>query len=192
MMNYKFRVFFLLSLVWSIQGCVAAAATGAVAGTAAVVDPRTTGTVIEDEAIELKARKALVSNKSVNEQVHINFTSYNTQVLVTGEAPTEELRQQVIEMVRTTEKVKHVYNEVTIAAPSSMVSRSSDTVLTSKVKTKLLASNDVRGNNVKVVTEKGIVYLMGLVTRKEADTAADIASQTGGVQKVVKLFENTD
>ena len=163
-----------------------------VAGTAAVVDPRTTGTVVEDEAIELKARKILLDNEQINDQVHINFTSYNTRVLVTGEAPTEELRQKVIEMVQSVAKVSHVYDEVTIAAPSAIVSRSSDTVLTSKVKTKLLASNDVRGNNVKVVTEKGIVYLMGLVTRTEGDTAANIASQTGGVQKVVKLFEYTD
>lgn len=192
MRNCNLHVFCLLSFIWILQGCVAAAATGAVAGTAAVVDPRTTGTIIEDEAIELKARKALINNDAVNDQVHINFTSYNMYVLVTGEAPSEELRQEIIEMVRTTDKVKHVYNEITVAAPSSMVSRSSDTVLTSKVKTKLLASNDVRGNNVKVVTEKGIVYLMGLTTRKEADAAANIASQTGGVQKVVKLFEYSD
>ena len=192
MRNCNLRLLCLLAFLWTLEGCVAAAATGAVAGTAAVVDPRTTGTVVEDEAIELKARKALLENEAVNDQVHVNFTSYNTQVLVTGEVPAEELRQQVIEIVRGIAKVSHVYDELTIAAPSAIVSRSSDTVLTSKVKTKLLASSEVRGNNVKVVTEKGIVYLMGLVTRKEGDTAANIASQTGGVQKVVKLFEYTD
>ena len=192
MSNYNLRIPFLLLFIWILQGCVAAAATGVAAGTAVAVDPRTTGTVIEDESIELKARKALIENKTLNDQVHVNFTSYNTHVLVTGEAPSEELRQQVIEIVRTVPKVSHVYNEVTIAAPSAMVSRSSDTVLTSKVKTKLLASKNVKGNSVKVVTEKGIVYLMGLISRQEADTAADIASQTGGVQKVVKLFQYLD
>lgn len=113
-------------------------------------------------------------------------------VLVTGEAPTEELRTRLIEIVRNIDKVKHVHNEVTIAAPSALVARSSDTLVTGKVKSKILASRKLKGLNVKVVTDKGVVYLMGIISRAEAEAMTDITRQTGGVQKVVKLFEYTD
>ena len=173
-------------------GCVAVAAGGAAVGASTAVDRRTTGTVIEDEAIELKAAAALRGDEAIRAQTHLNVTSYNTNVLVTGEAPGEELRTKAIELVQGVEKVSKVYNEVTIAAPSSYITRSSDTVITSKVKTKLLAREDIQGLNIKVVTENGVVYLMGLVGHAEGDTAAEVASQTGGVQKVVKVFEYTD
>lgn len=183
-------------MVWCaaaiLQGCVAVAAGGAAAGASAAVDRRTTGTLVEDQAIELKALKAIAGDKELNSQSHLNVTSYNMVVLLTGESPTEELRRRAGEIVSGVEKVQTVHNEITIAAPSSMMSRSSDTVITSKVKTKLLADEKIEGVNVKVVTENGVVYLMGLATRAEADLAAEIARQTGGVQKVVKVFQYTD
>jgi osmotically-inducible protein OsmY len=182
----------VIPCVTTLGGCVAAAAGAAVGGVATAYDRRTTGTVVEDQAIELKAWQALRADEELNEQAHLNVTSFNTRVLLTGEAPTEELRARAADIVRGVDKVSHVYNEVTVAAPSSLMSRSSDTVLTSKVKAKLLADANIDGVHVKVVTENGVVYLMGLVTRADGELAARVASETGGVQKVVKLFQYTD
>ncbi|HKK16362.1 MAG TPA: BON domain-containing protein, partial [Gammaproteobacteria bacterium] len=119
----------------------------------------------------------------------INVTSYNNVVLVTGETPTEEMKKRAIDIVTNVPKVSHVYDELTIAAPSSLVSRSSDSLITSKVKTRLLTLDNFDGTRVKVVTEKGVVYLMGLLRRDESDRATEAARQVGGVQKVVKLFQ---
>lgn len=182
----------LLACTCILQGCVAVAAGGAAAGASAAVDRRTTGTLVEDQAIELKAAKALNADKEINEQAHLNVTSYNMVVLLTGETPTEELRQRAGKIVQGVEKVTTVHNEITIAAPSSLMTRSSDTVITSKVKTKLLADESIEGVNIKVVTENGVVYLMGLASRAEADRATEVARKTGGVQKVVKVFQYTD
>lgn len=182
----------IVSLSAVLGGCVAAAAGGAVAGVSTAYDRRTTGTVVEDQAIELKAWQALRQDEEVNSQAHLNVTSFNNRVLISGEAPSEALRARAAEIVRGVDKVEHVYNEVTIAAPSSMMTRSSDTVLTSKVKAKLLADANIDGVHVKVVTENGVVYLMGLVPREQGELAAKVASETGGVQKVVKLFQYTD
>lgn len=192
MSGYFFRIMLLSVAISTAGGCAAVAVGGAAAGATAAVDRRTTGTLIEDEAIELKARRAFSSDKDLSGQAHLNATSFNTVVLVSGETPTEELRARAIEHVRKIPKVSHVHNEVTVAAPSSMMSRSSDSVITSKVKTKLLANENIDGIHVKVVTENGVVYLMGLLSRAEADRATEVARLTGGVQKVVKLFQYTD
>lgn len=187
------RWLILLCLIPHLFGCAAVAVGGAAAaGTATVVDRRTTGTQVEDQTIEVKAYRALNADTELKEQAHLNVTSYNTVVLLSGETPTDALRQKAVEILKSVDKVTHVYNELTIAAPSSLVSRSSDSYITTKVKTKLFANKDVSGLEIKVVTEKGIVYLMGLVTKAEATIATDIARQTGGVQKVVKLFQYTD
>jgi len=178
-----------------LSGCAATVVgAGAAVGTTATVahDRRTTGTFIEDQAIELKAIKSFFSDKEINDSSHINVTSYNTVVLITGETPSEDIRQRIVNIVKTTPKVTHVYDELTIAAPSSWTSRTSDSLITSKVKTKLLTLKDFDGTRVKVVTEKGVVYLMGLLTRAESDIATSEAQQTGGVQKVVKLFQYID
>jgi osmotically-inducible protein OsmY len=156
------------------------------------VSGRTTGTVIEDQAIEMKALRRIAKDEAINESTHINVTSYNTIVLVTGEAPTEALRRKVIEIVRAVEKVTKVYDEIAIAGPSAITSRTSDTILTGKVKAQLFGSKQVEATRIKVVTERGIVYLMGLIPRAQADAAAEIARRVGGVQKVVKLFEYAD
>jgi len=192
MNNLNFRLYTLLVSALLLNGCAAVAVTGAAAGASVAADTRTTGTVIEDQSIEFKAGRAFSADKELDEKAHINTTSYNTVVLLTGEAPTEELRQRAVELARNIERVTHVHNEITIAAPSSLMSRSSDTVITSKVKTRLLADKDVSGLNIKVVTEKGVVYLMGLSSRRQADRATELSRTTGGVQKVVKLFQYTD
>ena len=187
-----FRNIFLIALVIQLSGCAAVAVGGVAATGTAVADRRTTGTLVEDQTIEVKAYKALKADAELNEQAHLNVTSYNTVVLLTGETPTDAMRQRAMEIVKGVDKVTHVYNELSIAAPSSMVSRSSDSYITTKVKTKLFADKKISGIQVKVNTEKGAVYLMGIVSRAEAEIATDIARQTGGVQKVVKLFQYTD
>lgn len=176
--------------VFLFQGCAPVAITGATTAVSTVAaDRRTTGTMIEDEAIEIKSRLALSDLKEVNDRVHINFTSFNTTVLVSGEAPTEEDRQAVIDLVKNVEKVTKIHNEITIAAPSSLLSRSADTVISAKIKAKLIAEQDLSSLHIKVVTENGVSYLMGLVSEEEGDIATEVARRTGGVQKVVKLFE---
>lgn len=180
----------LLAPLWVLQGCAPAAVTGATtAVTTVMADRRTTGTFIEDEAIENKSRLALWDRKDLNKRVHINFTSYNTSVLVSGEAPTEEDRQAVVDLVKNIEKVTRVYDEIAIAGPSSLLSRSADSVVTAKIKTKLIAEKDLSTMHIKVVTENGVTFLMGIVSQEEGDIATEIARRTGGVQKVVKLFE---
>jgi len=187
-----YRLCLLVAITNILEGCAPAVVAGGATGAAVVHDSRTAGTVIEDQAIESKAWKSFLSDKEINDNAHINVTSYNTIVLVTGEAPHEELKERIINIVRNIQKVSHVYDEITIAAPSSYVSRSSDSVITSKVKTKLLAMENFDGTRVKVVTEKGFVYLMGLLSHEESDRATDVARKVGGVQKVVKLFQYTD
>lgn len=182
----------LLALTGWLQGCVAVVATGAATGAAVAHDQRSAGAFVDDQSIELKALGALNGDKAIYDQTHTNITSYNGIVLITGEAPTEQLRSRIGDIVSKLAKVRRVHNEVVIAAPSSFTARSSDTLLTGKVKTKLLTTRGFDATRVKIVTEGGTVYLMGLVTRAEADIASDAARQAGGVQRVVKIFEYTN
>lgn len=121
--------------------------------------------------------------------MHINVTSYNRNVLLTGEAPDAASKAQVERIVREIPNVRGVVNEIQIAGASSYTARANDAYLTSKVKARFIDNGDVSSNHVKVVTENGVVYLLGLVTRKEADAAVEVARTTGGVQKVVRVFE---
>jgi osmotically-inducible protein OsmY len=192
MFIYRLKIILVLLMTLQLGGCAAVALTGVAAGAAVAVDKRTTGTVIEDQSIELKASELIYADDELHDNTHINVTSYNTIVLVTGEAPSEEMRQRVIDIVRNVEKVTSVHNEITIAAPSSFMSRSSDSVITSKVKAQLATSRTASAMATKVVTEKGVVYLMGLVSRQKGDRATEIARTTGGVQRVVRLFQYVD
>ena len=187
----KSRWFILFFMIPYLLGCAITAA-GSGAAAIATLDRRTAGTIIEDQTIELKAHRSIKANEELAKKTHINITSYNTAVLITGESPLDEMRQEVISLVTAVEKVTHVYNEITIAAPSSMVSRSGDVYITTKVKAKLFADKVLNGLTIKIVTEKGVVYLMGIVNHQEAEIATNIARETGGVQKVVKLFQYID
>ena len=159
----------LLAHLFVLQGCAPIAITGATtAVTTLASDRRTTGTFIEDEAIEIKSRLALSNQKDLNKRVHINFTSYNTSVLVSGEAPTEADRQAVIDLVNNVEKVTRVHDEIAIAAPSSLISRSADSVVTAKIKAKIIAEKDLSSLHIKVVNENGVTFLMGLVSTQES------------------------
>jgi osmotically-inducible protein OsmY len=182
------RLIALIFVLTLSHGCAAIFIGGAATGVNVAQDRRTTGTFIEDQAIELKSMDAILQDKEVSSQTHLNVTSFNTVVLVSGEAPTEELRQRAIQLVKNIEKVSHLHDEITIAGPSSLMSRSGDTLITTKVKSKLIAKTP-NGMHIKVVTENGVVYLMGLLNREDASKATEITRQTGGVQKVVKLFQ---
>lgn len=177
-------------LAAGLQGCAVVAVGGA--GAAVATDRRSAGAMVDDQAIELKINNALFKNDQLSKQAHINFTSYGGVVLLTGEAPSEALRDNAVELVRHVDNVRRVHNEIIIAAPSPIKSRNQDAWITTKVKTKLIATKEVSANSVKVVTENGSVYLMGLLTRAEADAVTEVARSVDGVSRVVTLFEYQD
>jgi len=175
------------SMVTALSACAPMIIGGAVVGSMMAIDRRTAGTQIEDEGIELRAASAL--RTTLGDRVHINITSFNRQVLVTGEALTALDRQQVEQTVGRVENVRSVVNEVAVMGHTSLSQRSSDVLVTSKVKAALVDARDMSVNAFKVVTERGTTYLMGRVTKREADRATDIARGTGGVLKVVRMLE---
>lgn len=183
------RIFVLLFLAALAAGCAGVLVGGAATSAVVAHDERTTGSFIEDQAIELKAIEAIRGNKKLRGQTHISVTSYNQVALVTGQTPSDELRRTAVSIVSQIEKVRHVYDEITIAAPSSMVTRSGDSLLTAKVKTKLFTLNNIDATKVKVVSENGVVFLMGIMNQADARAVADAASRVSGAQKIVKLFE---
>lgn len=172
-----------------LAGCVPLVVGGAVAGTALVAtDRRSVGAQADDEAIELKIANNI--GTGYGDRVHVNVTSYNGIVLLTGEVPTQDLVGTMAEIARTTAKVRRVHNEIVVGPVSDVGARSNDAYITSKVKSRFVeASKTFSPTHVKVVTERGVVYLMGLVRRDEGDTAGQIAATTSGVVRVVKLFE---
>jgi len=184
----KFALMTLIPIIL-LQGCATAIITGAATGVSLVHDRRTTGAVIDDQGVEFKAALAIFNNKDIYEQSHINVTSYNGIILITGETLTEQLKQQVYDLVRVIPKVRTIHNQLVIAAPSSLPSRSSDAWITSKVKAKITSDRQIDPFYIKVVTEHGIVYLMGIVNQSESDRAVSITSNSAGVQRVVKIFE---
>ncbi|MBX3630379.1 MAG: BON domain-containing protein [Nitrosomonas sp.] len=171
---------------------MAAIGVGAGAGTGAVVseDRRTSGIFIEDESIELKSSRRLY--EQLGNQAHINVTSFNRIVLLTGEVPNEAMKEEATRLVRSIANVRNVINEISIGEKSALSSRSNDTFITSKVKSRFLTSGKFQINHIKIVTEKSVVFLLGVVKRAEADNATEIASSTSGVTRVVKVFEYLD
>lgn len=183
------RALALALMVGALTGCVGVMLGGAAGGASVVNDPRTTGSQVEDQSIEIKAGNLIRGDGELNQQSHINVTSYNQVVLVTGETPTEDMRTRLIEMVKGIEKVRTVHNEVTIGAPSPVAARSKDSWLTTNVKGRIVGAKELSAIKFKVVTEAATVYLLGMVTQAEGTLAAQLASQTQGVLRVVKLFE---
>jgi len=172
----------------TFSACAPLVLTSAVVGGAMMAtDRRTTGTQIEDQAIELKAGKRV--RELMRDGGHVNVTSFNQHVLVTGEVPTEADKAALVQTISKIENVKSVVDEVAVMAPSSFGTRSNDALLTTKVKATLVDSKDLLSNAFKVVTERGTVYLMGRVTEREATRAADVARSVAGVQRVVKVFD---
>jgi osmotically-inducible protein OsmY len=174
-------------LLTSLSGCVEMVVGSAVMGAVATVDRRTLGAQTEDKAIAVKAE--LKIPKIVGEAGHVNIASYNRRVLLTGEVKDEAMKAAVEREVRAIEGVLSMNNELEIAGPSSYTSRSSDALITTKVKASLVDMKTISANSFKVVTERGTVYLMGRVTQREGQVGADVARGVSGVQKVVKIFD---
>ena len=186
------RLILSLLLLLLLQGCATAVLTGAAATVGIDYDRRTAGAIIDDQNIELKAATILYDTEPLYQNSHINITSYNGTVLLTGEVLSANDKQQVYQLIQPIQGVHHIHNELMISPISSMTARSSDTWLTSKVLAKMTADEALDPYYIKVVTENSTVYLMGIVYRSEAMNAAKIASTTAGVKRVVKIFEYLD
>lgn len=172
----------------SLSACAPLLLGGAVmGGSLLVTDRRTTGTQVEDEGIELRSASRV--RDALGDRGHVNITSYNRQVLLTGEVPTAQDKQLVEQVIAKVENVRGTVNELGIMGASSLTQRSSDTLITGRIKAGLVDAKELTANAFKVITERGTAYLMGRVTQAEASRASDIARGTPGVQKVVRIFE---
>jgi osmotically-inducible protein OsmY len=185
------RIVTMLTLTACVVGGLAACAPiimgGAVMSSLMVTDRRTSGTQVEDEGIELKAANRIRDN--LGERVHVNVTSYNRQVLLTGEVPTAQDKQLAEQVVSKVENVRAIVNELGIQANTTFSQRSSDVIITGRVKAAMVDAKDLFANSFKVVTERGTTFLMGRVTQREANRATDIVRGVDNVQKVVRVLE---
>lgn len=175
------------AVVTSLQGCIEMAVGGAVVGTLAATDRRTFGAQTEDKSIVFKGETRIPN--IVGDAGHVNVTSFNRKVLLTGEVRDQAMKAAVEREVSAIEGVQSIVNELEVAGASSFTSRSNDTLITGKVKASFVDAKDLYANSIKVVTERGTVYLMGRLTQREGQRAADVARGVSGVQKVVKVFE---
>ena len=171
----------------SLQSCVEMAVVGAGAAVLGYEDRRTTGTIVEDEGIELRASNRV--NEKYGDKLHVNVISYNRNVLITGEVTDDKTKAEVEKLVQAVPNVRSITNDLQVGANSPLSARANDAGITGKVKARFLDANRFSPVHVKVVTEAGAVYLLGIVTEKEANDAVEIARTTGGVRKVVKVFE---
>lgn len=177
----------LLFMASALSGCLGVAAVGVGTAALSAVDRRTTGAQVDDEGIELRAGNRV--NERFGDKVHFNITSYNRSALLTGEVPDEVAKSEIEKIVTGTANVRSVTNDLQVAGGASLSSRASDATITGKVKARFLDANQFNAFQVKVVTEASVVYLMGIVTESEAAAAVEVARTTGGVRKVVKVFE---
>lgn len=187
------KILTIIVMALSLQSCIFAA--GAAAGAAAIAvvyDHRKVENILEDQKISNAASDKIKSVAELNDNSNISVTCFNRVVLLTGEATTPELRQEAEELVKSVRGVNHVYNEIVVKGASSSLTRASDTWITAKIKTQMLATKGLESGTIKVVTENGSVYLMGIVNRHQADMAVEIARSVSGVQRVVKIFQYTD
>lgn len=191
-MNTKIRNLLILVLFVPVLQSCAPLLIGAGVGASAIFadDRRSSGTLLEDQTIETKAKNRI--DEKYGTQAYYNVTSFNRYVLLTGQAPTEEIKEDVAVLVLEVPNVRNVQNEMVIAGNTSFASHTGDTFITGRVKGRITQNKEVGTNHVKVVTENGTVFLMGIVTRAEGEAAAQTASTTSGVQRVVKVFEYLD
>jgi osmotically-inducible protein OsmY len=176
----------------AISGCGSVASTVKAGPFEDPNERRTMGEWIEDEGIETKAYVNIRQSNEAFADANISIASHRGYVLLTGQVPNEALKQQAAEVVREVRNVRRIYNELQVGVPSSAMTRTSDTWITTKVKSNLLARSNISGNRVRVVTDQGVVFLMGLATRAEADRVEEATSGVSGVQRVVRLFEYID
>ena len=175
------------ALAGSLSACAPLILGGAAVGAMVTFDRRTSGAQLEDEGIELRSGSRL--REALGDRAHININSYNRQVLLTGEAPNEADKQLAEQIVSKVDNVKGIVNEIAVMGNTTLAQRSSDTLVTGKVKASLVDASDLYVGAFKVVTERGTVYLMGRVTQREADRATQVTRNISGVQRVVRIFE---
>ncbi|MCF2857466.1 divisome-associated lipoprotein YraP [Pseudoalteromonas sp. SMS1] len=184
-----FRAILLLSVIVFIQGCAVAVVAGTAGAVSAANDRRSIGSQIDDNSIEIKATLALKQIPRLAKYANINVVSVNGIVLLTGQVANADMREEATRAVNKVFGVKRLLNQVRIGSNIGLSTQTHDTWLTSKVKTQLLANDNVNGSNIKVITENAEVFLMGMVDKDEADRAVDIARNIHGVEKVIKAFE---
>jgi osmotically-inducible protein OsmY len=170
-----------------LGGCAPIMIGTAAVGVLVATDRRTSGAQLEDETIQLRAAGRI--RESVGDRVHVNVNSYNRQILLTGELPNPRDRQLVEQIVSRVENVRAIVNELGVMGNSTLTQRSSDTLITGRVKAAMVDAKDIFANSFKVVTERGTTYLMGRVTQREANRATEITRSTSGVQRVVRVLE---
>lgn len=188
--NSKLFLLITILLTLCLQACLPAVlVAGVAAGGIIVYDNRSSHAIVSDRTITYKAQANLDSDAELRSKAHVIATSFNESVLITGQAPTPELRDSALSLVQKVPNVKHIYNEVTVEEPLAANARSRDVWITTKVKAALLAQKGLHSTQIKIVTEKGTVYLLGLVTNGQGQLAAEVTKNVNSVQKVVKAFE---
>ena len=190
MKNITKRIFILCTLAAALQGCIFAA--GAAAGAAAIAvvyDHRTIKNTMQDTHTANLIADKYKAIPQIRDNSHIEVTVFNEIALLTGETSSTDVRQDAEEIAKNTHGVFKVYNQITLQGPTSSLTRTSDAWITTKIRGEMLAADNLKSSSIKVVTENGVVYLMGIITQKQADSAVEIARQVSGVQKVVKIFQ---
>lgn len=172
-----------------LQGCMAAAVIGVVGGATVATDNRTVGTQINDQQLELEAHSALNKVTGLSDNTNLQVVSLNGSVLIVGQAPNAYLKELAIKTIENLNGVQQIHNQIRISNLTALTTRSNDVWLTSKVKTAIFKSNSLDASNVKVITENGEVFLMGLIKKQDGDRAVEIARNVGGVNRVFKMFE---
>lgn len=183
------KIFTLCALLLSLQGCFVAGAAAGAAAVTVIYDHRSIERINLDQRISNTAYHRIHEVPALRDDAHINVTCFNRIILLTGETNSPELRRQAEEIAEAIEGVTKVYNEISIQTPLTSLTETSDMWITAKIKTEMLATKDLKSGTIKVVTENGAVYLMGIVSHDQADAAVSIARQVSGVQKVVKIFQ---
>lgn len=172
-----------------LQGCAAVAVVAITTGASMVTDRRSIGNQIDDQSIEVEAYNEITKNKPLNTNTNLHISSVNGSVLIIGQAPSADLKDQAIKIVNNIKGVVRIHNQIRIGNVTSITTQTNDTWLTSKVKTALFTSDKVNGKDIKVITENGEVFLMGIVSKQEADAAVNITRNISGVNRVFKAFE---
>lgn len=187
--NKYFKLSAILVIFSILQGCAAVAVVAVTTGASMATDRRSIGNQIDDQTIEVEAYNGIVKNKSLNDNTNLHVISVNGSVLVIGQAPTIHLRDQALAIINKINGVVRIHNQIRIGHITSITTQTNDVWLTSKVKSALFSSDKVNGNKIKVITENAEVFLMGLVTKEEADMAINITRNISGVNRVYKAFE---